>query len=257
MTLDRDAGGVASSVAFGLILIGDELLVGTREDRHFRHFRECLSERGHALRWCWILPDEPDLLSEQLAHSMAGADPVFVCGGIGATPDDHTRCAAATAAGVPLTRHEGAAALIEGRFGAQAYPHRIRMADLPVGSDLIANPYNQIPGFVLRRHYFLPGFPEMAWPMAEAVLERDYPGRSPPLRERSVLVRGVTESRLIPMMEQLAAESPQLKLFSLPRLGPEPSVQIGFRGHDGIDLAFAALCELLTREGLPFDPGLD
>ena len=46
----------------------------------------------------------------------------------------------------------------EARFGEEAYPIRIRMADLPEGSRLIPNPYNQIPGFSIGHHHFLPGF---------------------------------------------------------------------------------------------------
>jgi molybdopterin-biosynthesis enzyme MoeA-like protein len=123
-------------IAFGLIVIGDEILNGDRQDRHLATFKHLVSVRGHQLGWCWILPDEPGLLVRQLRASMAAETPVFCCGGIGATPDDHTRACVALAAGVALERHAEAAMLIEGRFGADAYPQRIRMADLPAGASL-------------------------------------------------------------------------------------------------------------------------
>jgi len=157
--------------AFGLIVIGDELLLGDREDRHLPFFRQLLKERGDLLKRCWILPDEFEELTHQLRLSLDQALPTFVCGGIGATPDDLTRGCAAAAAGVGLVRHPEAAALIEGRFGEAAYPERIHMADLPAGSRLIPNLYNQIAGFSLGEHHFLPGFPEMAWPMAQGAGE--------------------------------------------------------------------------------------
>ena len=244
--------GVASR-AFGLIVIGDEVLVGARADKHFSHFRALLARRGHTLAWYWMLPDDPSILRDHLRLSLAGSQPVFCCGGIGATPDDHTRACAAAAAGLPLTRHPEAAALIQRRFGASAHPHRILMADLPEGCDLIANPYNQIPGFSLGGHHFLPGFPEMAWPMAEAVLDARYPGRAVPGRDLSVRVTGVPESDLIPLMTRLGTAHPGVKVYSLPHLGPPPHTLMGVRGLDGVDLAYADLCAGLTAAGVSFD----
>lgn len=238
---------------FGLIIIGDELLAGQREDRHLVRFRTMLAVRGHALAWCWILPDDPDRLIDHLRLSMAGPEPVFCCGGIGATPDDRTREAAAAAAKLPLARHSGAQALIEARFGTDAYPHRILMADLPSGSELIPNPYNRVPGFSLHNHFFLPGFPQMAWPMAEWVLEQKFTAGQDAPRESSVVVKGVPESALIPLMQLFTARYPGLKLFSLPHLGSHKSVELGFRGRDGLDQAMKALQRGLEAQGFEFE----
>ena len=229
--------------SFGLIVIGDEILNGTRTDKHLAAFKAMLAARGHGLAWCWILPDDPVLLVRQVAASMDMRIPVFCCGGIGATPDDHTRACAAAAAGVELARHSEALALIEGRFGAEAYPHRVLMADLPQGAALIPNPVNEIPGFSLREHWFLPGFPSMAWPMAERVLECHYPAVAPG-GEAAVVVRNTPESRLIPLMRRLDGAHAGLKLFSLPHLGDDPAdryVLLGFRGRGDLEAAMAAL----------------
>ncbi|WP_296900478.1 molybdopterin-binding protein [Thiohalocapsa sp.] len=241
---------------FGLIVVADEILAGARTDKHLPAFRELLHARGHGLAWCWILPDDPVLLTGQLTASMAGGLPVFCCGGIGATPDDHTRACAAAAAGVALERHPEALALIEKRFAADAYPHRVLMADLPAGATLIPNPVNQIPGFMLREHWFLPGFPRMAWPMAEWVLDTHYPAAAPP-REAAVAVYGTPESRLIPLLRALDASQPGLKLFSLPHLGDDPAdryVLLGFRGQGDLDSAMAALCVALDADGIAYGP---
>lgn len=241
---------------FGLIVIGDEILVGHRSDKHLPAFRDMLSARGHGLAWCWILPDDPDLLTRQLTGSMAAGLPVFCCGGIGATPDDHTRACAAAAAGVALERHAQALTLIEDRFGAEAYPYRVLMADLPAGAQLIPNPVNQIPGFMLREHWFLPGFPRMAWPMAQWVLETQYPAAVPP-REAALVVRGAPESRLIPLMRALDGTFPGLKHFSLPHIGDDPQdrhVLLGFRGVGDLEAALAALRDALDAEGIAYGP---
>ena len=237
---------------FGLIVIGDEILAGKRRDRHFEGIGGMLRSRGFRVAWFRILPDEPDLLVVELARSMAEGIPVFSCGGIGATPDDYTRACAARAAGVPQVRHPGAAAEIEGRFGEEAYPNRIRMADLPEGAELIPNPVNRVPGFSIREHHFLPGFPDMAHPMAEWVLDQRY-GRHAPLLQRSVWVYGVSENDLMPLMERLTETYPQQKLFSLPRLGRPRRVELGYRGGDEIDQPFAALLHELRSGNFHFE----
>jgi molybdopterin-biosynthesis enzyme MoeA-like protein len=231
-------------VAFGLIVVGDEVLNGARIDGHLPAFKRLIGERGHSLARYWMLPDDPDLLTAHLRFSMGRPEPVFVCGGIGATPDDHTRACAAAAAHVELVRHPEAAQLIEDKFGESAYPHRILMADLPAGADLVPNPVNRMPGFTLARHWFLPGFPKMAWPMAEWVLDRHF-GRCVQARESAVLVRGVPESQLIPLMRRLTLEYPELKHFSLPHMGEDPHIRLGFRGRDGLDDAMRELRQAL------------
>ncbi|SDX40621.1 Predicted nucleotide-utilizing enzyme [Allochromatium warmingii] len=248
---DLDDETAAEPVAFGLIIIGDEVLNGARVDGHLAAFKRLIGERGHTLARYWLLPDDPDVLIAHLRFSMGRPEPVFVCGGIGATPDDHTRACAAAAAHVELARHPEAVQLIEDRFGAAAYPHRILMAELPAGAELIPNPVNQMPGFTLARHWFLPGFPSMAWPMAEWVLDQQF-RRCLPLREVAVLVRGVPESTLIPLMEQLTLAYPELKHFSLPHLGTDPHIRFGFRGRVGLDDALAALCAALDAAQIDY-----
>ncbi len=239
--------------AFGIIVIGDEILNGRRRDRHFEALGGMLRERGFSLAWLRILPDDPDYLTAELERTMAEGRPVFCCGGIGATPDDHTRACAARAARVPLQLHPGAVAEIEARFGAEAYPHRIRMAELPRGSELIPNPYNRIPGFSINRHYFMPGFPDMAHPMAAWVLDERYAAGGSYERQRSVLVRGVPESALMELMQALIEEFPDAKLFSLPRLGEEFRVELGFRGVGDLQSPFDALTEGLARLGVDYE----
>lgn len=237
---------------FGLIVVGDEVLRGRRRDRHFDGIRALLHDRGYLLAWFTILPDDPGILVARLHSSMAEDRPVFCCGGIGATPDDHTRQCAAEAAGVPLQRHPGAAAEIEAQFGEEAYPTRIRMAELPAGSRLIPNPANRIPGFALRHHYFLPGFPEMAHPMAEWVLNAHHSAVVPRESELSLKVYRTPESRLVGLMEEMVSALPGLKMFSLPRLGEGGYIELGFRGRAGVGPAFAELQRRLRASGIEF-----
>ncbi|MGZ5229220.1 MAG: competence/damage-inducible protein A [Burkholderiales bacterium] len=217
---------------FGAIIIGDEILSGKRQDKHMAKVIETLNERGLQLGWCHYLADEPELITSTLQRTFASGDVVFSFGGIGATPDDHTRQCAAHASGVELKLHPDAEAQIRARFGAEITPKRLMMGEFPLGSEIIPNPYNRIPGFSMRDHHFVPGFPQMAWPMMAWVLDTRYralfdPGR---IAERSIIVRGAGESQLIDLMNHCLERYPRLKVFSLPRMEPDRHVELGVRG---------------------------
>ena len=153
----------AQAPGFGLIVIGDELLSGKRQDRHFPHLSGLLAERGLELRWVRLISDEAALITQTLRDTLAGPDIVFSCGGIGATPDDRTRQCAAEASGRPLAFHPDGVAALEARFGRPVEPtRRLRLVEFPEGTALIPNPINQVPGFSLDDHHFMPGFPSMA-----------------------------------------------------------------------------------------------
>jgi molybdopterin-biosynthesis enzyme MoeA-like protein len=216
----------------GLILIGDELLSGLRQDKHMPQVLQFLKARGLSLAWVRMVGDDWDLLVQTLRETFLSKDIVFSFGGIGATPDDLTRQAAAAAAGVRILRHPQAVALIEGRFGAEAYPNRIHMGELPDGASLIPNPVNQMPGFKLHQHHFVPGFPSMAWPMVEWVLDTYYQPHfdANPSVEQRWLLREVMESELIPMMEELLNTFPEVHLSSLPSTSERRQIDFGLKG---------------------------
>jgi len=219
---------------FGALIIGDEILSGKRQDKHFPKIIEILKVRGLGLGWSMVLPDEPELITAVLSSTLARDDIVFCFGGIGATPDDHTRQCAAKAAGVELALHPDAKREIEARFGAEAYPKRIEMGVFPAGSRIVPNPYNRVPGFSYARHHFFPGFPEMAWPMMEWVLDNEYPNlhnQQPPV-DVAIVVKDAGESQLIDLMNACIARYPGVKLFSLPSFTPDGRrIELGVKGE--------------------------
>jgi molybdopterin-biosynthesis enzyme MoeA-like protein len=220
---------------FGALIIGDEILVGKRQDKHFAFLIQALAARGLRLAWCQYLGDEPALITATLVRSFASGDAVFSFGGIGATPDDHTRQCAAEALGVPLVLHPAAEREIRARFGAETTPQRLKMGEFPSGAGIVPNPFNRIPGFALRGHWFVPGFPQMAWPMIEWVLDTKYGsffGRDR-WAEASLIVRDLTESAIAPLMESVNAKYPGVKSFSLPSMGEggvRRHIELGVRG---------------------------
>lgn len=258
-------------MAFGLIIIGDEILSGRRQDKHFSKVVELLGARGLQLAWAEFVGDDPGRLTDLLRRSFAGGDFVFSCGGIGATPDDHTRQCAAAALGLPLVLHPEGRLNIEERIretareagleadlGAPDNLQRLKMAEFPHGAALIPNPYNRIAGFSVRDHHFVPGFPVMAWPMIEWVLDSHYSHlfHASVHLERSLIVYEQAEASLTPLMEALERNHPGLRVFSLPSVGDAHTrrhIELGVKGAPAqVEPAFLAMQAELQSRGAEF-----
>ena len=247
---------------FGLVIVGDEILSGKRQDKHLPKVIELLAARGLGLSWARYVGDERERITAVLRDAFAGVDAVFCCGGIGATPDDHTRQCAAAALGMPLELHPRAKDLILERMRdvarEQNLPfeperpdnvHRLNMGVFPRGAQIIPNPYNKIPGFSVGDVHFVPGFPVMAHPMVEWLLDTRYASLhgSQKRVERSVIVTGSMEATLTPLMEQVEARHPGVKVFSLPSVDhPQYGrhIELGVKGEAQATLA--AFTELKT-----------
>jgi len=220
----------------GLLVIGDELLSGKRPDKHLPKVIELLTARGLELSWAQFLPDDEAAIAGAISSADRRDDVVLSCGGIGATPDDCTRQACARAFGVEVVRHVEAAALIVNQYGDAALPNRVLMADFPRGARLIPNPINRVAGFALRQCYFVPGFPEMAWPMLEWVLDHELSAlhnNAPPVEFRLRAIGTSGEGDLLPLMSATLSRYPQIKLSSLPFRGAADRprhIEFGFKG---------------------------
>ncbi len=218
----------------GLVIVGDEILSGRREDQHLSRVVKMLTSRGLCLSWARVMGDDREDLVSCYRESFARGDVVLSTGGIGATPDDLTREAVAEALGTVTERHPFGVELME-QFsrdtGKELTAERYRLIEFPKGCDIIPNPVNKIPGFSIRHHHFVPGFPQMAWPMLEWVLDTHYADRGDVgYREYSLFVKGANESRIIPLMEQLMAEYTGVKVFSLPVMDDNPRIELGVKG---------------------------
>jgi molybdopterin-biosynthesis enzyme MoeA-like protein len=257
---------------FGLIILGDEILSGKRQDKHLPKVIELLAARGLSLAWARYIGDDRGRITAALRDAFASGDVVFSCGGIGATPDDHTRQAAAAALGVELELHPQARDLIRERMrdtaaeqGVAYEPdrpdnvHRLNMGVFPSGARIIANPYNKIPGFSVGSVHFVPGFPVMAHPMIEALLDTLYAPLHGSHRqvERSVIVFGSMEATLTPLMEQIEREHAGVKVFSLPSVDSAQygrHIELGVKGAaDLVEPAWVALRDALAQ--MPFKLG--
>lgn len=244
---------------FHALIIGDEILSGRREDKHFSMLMNLLARYHQKLNTVLYLPDVLETITEALQHSLTRNMPTFVFGGIGSTPDDHTRRAAALASGRGLEQHPEGSAIILARFGEDAYPHRIKMAEFPGGVTLIPNPVNQIAGFSLDQHHFFPGFPSMAAPMAEWVVETYYADEASTAEDECILiVPNGREGHLTGDMEALVARFSDIGFSCLPSLGtderPYPHLDLRVAGKKenvaaGRDFLIAAI----TRVGYAYE----
>ena len=260
---------------FGLIIIGDEILSGKRQDKHMPRVIELLAARGLALSWARYVGDDRALITATLTDAFASGDAVFSCGGIGATPDDHTRQCAAAALGRPLELHPQARALIEERMRDMAAErgevwdpqradnvHRLNMGVFPQGAEIIANPYNKIPGFSVGDVHFVPGFPVMAHPMIEQVLDTRYAALhgQQVVQERSVIVYGAMEASLTPLMEAIEARHGGVKVFSLPSVDHPVHgrhIELGVKGRPvAVAAAWVDLLAGLVEFGAKIGPEL-
>ena len=240
----------------GALIIGDEILCGKRQDRHFAHLQEVLAARGLELSWTLIVGDDAADLERAMRFSMASDDLVFSFGGIGATPDDSTRQTAALVKGVPLVPHPQAVKEIEDKFGEAAYPNRILMGHLPEGCRLIPNPVNRVAGFSVDNHHFMPGFPEMAWPMVDWLLDNEYPDLRDlrPRSERIIRITKGRESDLLDTINQIVNDYPDLLLSSLPHLGHEPYILFSLRGDEQqVEQAMAVMIAEIEKSGFIWD----
>lgn len=211
----------------GLLIIGDEILLGRREDKHVAKAREYFSKISVDIAWVNFVGDDFDLLVDYFRMIRRRGDHCFSFGGIGATPDDRTRQATAKAFDMEIVRHPEAVALLEKQFGESAYPNRILMAELPEGAGLIPNNHNNIPGFYCGRIHCLPGFPEMAWPMLDWVVQNRYAvGNNRKTELVSFAVKGAKESELVPLLTACQETFPDAGFSSLPRFSDGTSWQI-------------------------------
>lgn len=239
---------------FYACIIGSEILNGRRGDKHFEFLKNELQKYGHELFASFIIKDDEELIKKIYKLVKDDSQSVmFSFGGIGATPDDLTRAIAAEVfTSKPLQRHEKFEQDIIERFGKDAYPHRVHMADLPQNAELLFNPINNMSGFSLQnRYFFTPGFPQMSHPMISSVIERLF--STSQQKYRVTLLAKTSENTLIDLMKKVPSE---LELSSLPILNTEgASVEISLCGVDKmvVDKNFKLFTDFLQSSKISYN----
>jgi len=216
---------------FYAVIIGSEILNNTRKDKHFDFIRDELAKYGHELFASFIIKDDVELIKQ--TYELVKRDKksiLFSFGGIGSTPDDLTRAISADVfTSEPLETNQKFKQDIIDRFGDDAYPHRVHMADIPVKSKLIQNPVNNMSAFYLEnRFFFVPGFPSMAHPMLKNIIKEKFSKSKK--KYKLALIAQTSENTLIGLMKELPND---IELSSLPMINNNiASVELSLRGYD-------------------------
>jgi len=238
---------------FFLLIIGTEILNQRRKDKHFDFIAKALSDKGHKLTASFIIEDDPALIVQTLKFIASQENPIlFSFGGIGSTPDDHTRkCAAIALKNGLFEVHAEAKEMIEEKLGQDAYPHPIRMAELPKGAQLIENPINGMPGFSLdKKYFFVPGFPEMGHPMIKGIIEAIIPDKKN--FYRYTLTAACKENMFIEIMEKMPKD---VEFSSLPKRiekGWEVSISVASYSQDSAKKSFQLYLDLLETKQISY-----
>ncbi len=237
------------------VIIGTEILNRRRSDKHFEKLSTALAEKGFSLFASFVIKDDAELISN--IYNIVKNDPeaiMFSFGGIGSTPDDLTRqLAANTFSDGKLYRHAKFEQDILDRLGEErAYPHPIKMSDLPKDAGLLFNPVNNMSGFYLQdRYFFMPGFPEMAHPMIDNIVAEFLPEAVTLFSKGFIAECG--EGRLTQFMVDLPDG---LELSSLPMINSgSPRVELTLTGKDQaqVEEALKTFTTYLDKESIEYN----
>ncbi|PZN99148.1 MAG: competence/damage-inducible protein A [Alphaproteobacteria bacterium] len=242
-----------SPATAAVLIIGDEILSGRTADTNLNIIARFLSALGIDLEEARTVGDVPAQIVSALNALRAGHDYVFTTGGIGPTHDDITADCVAQAFGVPLLDHPEAVAILERRYGSDFNAARRRMARIPEGGTLIANPVTDAPGFQIGNVFVMAGVPRIMTAMLEDVAPRLRSGQV--VLARTVRVTGVGEGAVAAILGDMARARTDLSFGSYP-FGAGSDGEIGtnlvIRGRDtgAVDAAVEALRAQLAEPGI-------
>ncbi len=242
-----------ASPTAAVLIIGDEILSGRTQDTNLKTLARFLGALGIELREARTVGDRHEQIVEALNALRAGHDYVFTTGGIGPTHDDITADAVAAAFGVRIAEHPEALAILERRYGAEFNAARRRMARIPVGGTLIANPVTDAPGFQIGNVFVMAGVPKIMTAMLEDVAPRLRTGAV--VHARTVRVTGVGEGSVADILRAAARAKREISFGSYP-FGHGSVGEIGtnlvVRGRDeaAVEAAVDELMAELTAAGI-------
>jgi molybdenum cofactor synthesis domain-containing protein len=213
---DNEAGKSARVTA-AILVIGDEILSGRTKDKNIGYIAEYLTNIGIDLAEVRIVPDVEAEIVAAVNALRQRYTYLFTTGGIGPTHDDITADCIAAAFGVPIAEDERAIAMMLERYtSADLTPARRRMARIPKGACLIANPVSKAPGFMLGNVIVMAGVPAVM----QAMLDNVAPSLATGIRMLSVSIdaRGLPEGRYGMGLGEVAKAHPDASFGSYPAL---------------------------------------
>jgi nicotinamide-nucleotide amidase len=211
-----------------MILVGDELLRGERNDAHLAFAARAARRIGVRVRRAHVAGDDVAVIAALITERLPHARVLVLTGGLGPTDDDVTREGVSEAIGVPLEFSEEAwqaiVRFMEAR-GREATETNRRQAYFPQGATVLPNTVGTAAGFRVdvaeTAIFVLPGPPMELRPMVEAHVlpAMNAMFARPPVRVEMFRTNGITESQLF---ELLAPDTTRLEHYTvswLPTLG--------------------------------------
>ncbi len=231
-------------VKAAVLLIGDEILSGRTQDVNLQTIAKFLGPLGVQVAEARVVPDIPAEIAAAVNALRLKYDYVFTTGGIGPTHDDKTADSVALAFGVAIGVRDDARAILEQHYkgASNLNEARLRMARVPDGATLIANPVSKAPGFQLGNVFVLAGVPSIMRGMLEDVGHRIEGGAV--VGSVTVRGRGVREGDIAADLQALEnATGGAVSFGSYPWFAPPESfgVHLVARSADAAALAKAGL----------------
>ena len=206
-----------SDITAAVLVIGDEILSGRTKDTNSGYIAHYLTQIGVDLREIRVVGDEEADIVAAVNALRARYDYLFTTGGIGPTHDDITADAIARAFGVEISEDPRAIRLLLERIKPEDLnAARRRMARLPHGADLVANPISKAPGFWIGNVIVMAGVPSVMQAMLDDVAPKLL--RGTPMLSVMLDAHGLPEGSYGEALGALAKQHPAVSIGSYPRL---------------------------------------
>jgi molybdenum cofactor synthesis domain-containing protein len=206
-------------VTAAVLMIGDELLSGRTQDTNLQAIAKFLGPRGIQIAEARVVPDSEREIADAVNALRVRHAYVFTTGGIGPTHDDKTADAIALAFGAAIDVRDDARAILEAHYKGPLNEARLRMARIPQGATLIANPVSRAPGFQLENVFVMAGIPAVMRAMLEDLGPRLAGGAV--IRSRTLRGVGLREGDLAAGLKALEDASPGVTFGSYPFFSPD------------------------------------
>ncbi|MEL6569470.1 MAG: molybdopterin-binding protein [Pseudomonadota bacterium] len=248
-----------SDPSAAIVLIGDELLSGRTRDINLQQIAQFLAPTGIPVKETRIVSDEQADIVAAVNALRASYTYVFTTGGIGPTHDDITADAIAAAFGVGISKHPDVMADLTKRYAAMETDFteaRQRMARIPHGASLIANPVSGAPGFQMENVFTLAGVPAIVRGMLEDVGHRLEGGDV--IQSITIRGKGLREGDIAEALGQLSEDMAGVSFGSYPwfRSLEDSGVQVVARTTSADSLVHAEkeICQLMRGVGVEPEP---
>jgi len=228
----------------GIIVIGNEILSGKVVDSNSPFLARELRGLGVTLLRILTIPDEVEVIAAAVREFHTSFDVVFTSGGVGPTHDDVTMEGVARGLGRPVVRHPVIESRLREYLKDKVNAARLKMAEVPEGSELIVDARLGFPTIKCENVYILPGIPEILEQKFAALRERF---AASPYFLRVVYTRE-SEGSIAEHLNATLAAFPELLLGSYPKIGdPEYAVKLTLESKDRgyVERALAHLLTLL------------